>query len=276
MIPAAHITHWAAGAPWPTRQQVEQDLILSRLIVEFARHPLLGRELALRGGTCLHKLHLPTALRYSEDLDYVRTTAGPIGEIVDAIRDTTAEIGLVERSRKIKHGMATYVCRAEAEDGGTIRVKIETNVEEITPHLDRAELPYAVASPWFAGEATVGTFALDELLATKLRALYQRRKGRDLFDLWHALVALDVDDAQIVAGLEHYMGADAFTFPQLAQNLAAKLHDPDFVGDLAGLVTTMPDDYALDAAADLVMQRLGARLRNAPTPDEIAGGAWRR
>lgn len=276
MIPAAYVTHWAAGAPWPTRQQVEQDLILSRVIVEFARHPLLGRELAFRGGTCLHKLHLPTALRYSEDLDYVRTSAGPVGKIVDAIRDTTAAVGLTERSRKIKHGMATYVCCADAEDGGTIRIKIETNVEETTPHLERVELPGVVASPWFDGQADVATFALDELLAAKLRALYQRRKGRDLFDLWHALVTLDVDDAQVVAGLAHYMGADTFTFPQLAHNLAAKLDDADFAGDLASLTTQAPDDYALNTAADLVMERLGTRLRNARASDEITGGAWRR
>ncbi|MGH2469017.1 MAG: nucleotidyl transferase AbiEii/AbiGii toxin family protein [Chloroflexota bacterium] len=38
-------------------------------------------------------------------------------------------------------------------------------------------------SPWFTGSADVPTFALEELLGTKLRALYQRRKGRDLFDL---------------------------------------------------------------------------------------------
>jgi hypothetical protein len=38
LIPAAFVTQWAAGGPWPTRQQVEQDLVLSRLIVEIANH----------------------------------------------------------------------------------------------------------------------------------------------------------------------------------------------------------------------------------------------
>ena len=33
------------------------------------------------------------------------------------------------------------------------------------------------------------TFKIDELMGTKLRALYQRTKGRDLFDLWLALTA---------------------------------------------------------------------------------------
>ena len=276
MIPRTEITHWSAGAPWPSELQVEQDLVLSRLIVEIANHEFLGSELAFRGGTCLHKLHLPTALRYSEDLDYVRTTQGPVGPIVDALRDLTTTVGLDERSRKIRGGMATYVCRGPAETGGVIQIKIETNVEETEPFLDRVHLPYAVANPWYEGEAEVSTFQLDELMATKLRALYQRRKGRDLFDLWHVLVALDPDDDRIVAGLQHYMPNDAFTFPQLAQNLRAKLQTDDFAADLDTLVTSRPKDYALNEAADLVMERLGGHLRNAPNADDIRGGAWRR
>ncbi|MBM4319451.1 MAG: nucleotidyl transferase AbiEii/AbiGii toxin family protein, partial [Deltaproteobacteria bacterium] len=42
-------------------------------------------------------------------------------------------------------------------------------------------LPFRVENPWFSGAADVATYALDELLSTKLRALYQRKKGRDLF-----------------------------------------------------------------------------------------------
>ena len=80
-------------------------------------------------------------------------------------------------------------------------------------------------------------------MSTKLRALYQRRKGRDLFDLWQVLVALNTDDALIVAGLDHYMGDDVFTYPQLAQNLKAKLENPDFLRDIETLVTKIPDDY---------------------------------
>jgi predicted nucleotidyltransferase component of viral defense system len=275
VIPKAYITHWAAGAPWPNELQIEQDLVLSRLIVEIANHDLLGDELAFRGGTCLHKLHLPTALRYSENLDYVRTTDGPVGEIINAVREVTERIGLQERSRKLAHGMATYICRAPAENGGTIRIKIETNVEETDPFLPREHRPYSVKSPWFDGDCKANTFALDELMATKLRALYQRRKGRDLFDLWHVLVALPVDDERIVAGLRHYMGEKVFTYPQLAQNLEAKLQDVDYVRDLQTLIARTPEGYVLISAADLVMERLGALLHNAPTLQEIVAGGWR-
>jgi hypothetical protein len=236
---------------------------------------VLGSELAFRGGTCLHKLHLPTALRYSEDLDYVRQTTTPAGPIIDELRRLTTDVGLEEHHRKLKQDTITYVCRAPGESGGVIRIKVETNIAETTPFLPRIELPYEVRSPWFDGSADVRTFAPDELLATKFRALYQRNKGRDLFDLWHALGAGDVGDAQVVDGLAHYMKGAVFTYPQLAHNLTAKLSDPEFASDLQGLVTNMPSGYVLKNAADLVMERLGARLRNAPTIDEIQGGAWR-
>jgi hypothetical protein len=90
VIPAAAITHWSRGAPWPTRDQVEQDLVLSRLIGEIANHDELGSELVFRGGTCLHKLHRRHSLRYSEDLDYVRATHGRIGPLFDALREIAA------------------------------------------------------------------------------------------------------------------------------------------------------------------------------------------
>lgn len=87
MITPADIAHWRTRVPWVDPDQVEQDLVLSRLIVEIANHPLLGDELVFRGGTCLHKLHLPTPRRYSEDLDYVRVTSSGIGPVLDALRE---------------------------------------------------------------------------------------------------------------------------------------------------------------------------------------------
>jgi len=57
--------------------------------------------------------------------------------------------------------------------------------------------------------------------------------------------------------------------------LHAKILDTDFAADLDALVTTRPEDYVLHHAADLVMERLGSRLRNAPPIDDIRDGAWR-
>jgi len=60
VITDADIRHWRAQVPWVEADQVEQDLVLSRMIIEIANHPLLSKELVFRGGTCLHKIHLRT------------------------------------------------------------------------------------------------------------------------------------------------------------------------------------------------------------------------
>lgn len=75
MIPAIAIADWANTVTWPNPDQIEQDLLLARLIIEIANEPYLRNELVFRGGTCLHKLYLNPGLRYSEDLDYVRRSS---------------------------------------------------------------------------------------------------------------------------------------------------------------------------------------------------------
>jgi hypothetical protein len=66
-----------------------------------------------------------------------------------------------------------------------------------------------------------------------------------------------------------------FSFPQLSQNLSAKLEDGDFRADMTQLVANVYDDYTPDRAADLIIERLGSRLRNAPDQSSIRNGAWR-
>lgn len=267
MIPQAYINAWSAVAPWPAEEQIEQDLVLSRFIVEIANDELLGTELAFRGGTCLHKLHLPEALRYSEDLDYVRTGNEPqLGKCFDALRAIATSIGLGEVRRSFpsqKSANGTIWFEGATESGqGTIRIKIETNVAETTPLYDHHFIDYAVKSPWWTGEAQVRTFITEEILGTKIRALYQRRKGRDLFDLWIALTQLEVDDEKIANSLEHYMKDKTYSYPQLRQHLETKITDPQFLPDIHELTTDL-QGYEPELAADLVLKRVGLRLRNA-------------
>ena len=79
MIPRDYITEWRAEAPWVQDSQVEQDLVISRALVEIFSHPLLSGSLAFRGGTALSKLHIRPAARYSEDIDLVQREAEPAG-----------------------------------------------------------------------------------------------------------------------------------------------------------------------------------------------------
>ena len=87
MIPRAYVTAWRNRAPWPDDDLVEQDLVLSRALVEMFSHPVVAAELAFRGGTALHKLIFESPLRYSEDIELVQVQAGPIREVMQAIHE---------------------------------------------------------------------------------------------------------------------------------------------------------------------------------------------
>ncbi len=86
MIPAQNVIAWGNVVPWVDQRQVEQDLILSRALVDIFSDDALREALRLRGGTALNKLHFSEPLRYSEDIDLVRVSGGPIGLILDQLR----------------------------------------------------------------------------------------------------------------------------------------------------------------------------------------------
>jgi predicted nucleotidyltransferase component of viral defense system len=261
VIPAATVTAWGARRPWPNRAAIEQDLLLARTIVAIYNHPLLRRELVFRGGTCLHQVHLPAPVRYSEDLDFVRRTNDGIGSVLNALREVAAEVGMTVRGVKIGEH-PKMVLRAQAEDDPSLalKIKIEINTHETSPAREPVRLPFEVATSWFTGAADVLTFVPEELISTKLRALYQRKKGRDLFDLWLALRHMELDPAGIVACFAPYRPA-GYTADLAIANLREKLHDDAFRRDLDPLVARWPDGYDVAAAGQLVIGTVLAQVK---------------
>lgn len=213
MIQRAHITAWRSAAPWATDAQIEQDLVICRALVEIYADPMLARALAFRGGTALHKLFLTPPSRYSEDIDLVRVGAGPAGDIMSVLR-ARLDPRLGPPRWKQTEGRITFVYRFSSEIAPItpLKLKVEINTREIFSVLGHERRRFAVASPWFTGEADILTYRLEELLGTKLRALYQRRKGRDLFDLDLALrLVPTLDLALVVACCERYLAHEETT-----------------------------------------------------------------
>ncbi|MDY7096590.1 MAG: nucleotidyl transferase AbiEii/AbiGii toxin family protein [Pseudomonadota bacterium] len=252
MIPETNITAWSLTAPWAEPRQVEQDLIISRALVEIFNHDLLGSELRFRGGTALNKVIFPEPLRYSEDIDLVRTTAGPIGPILDAMREVLEPwLGQANFASSQIAPKLRFRVPAEDDPEAQIRLKVEINISEIEAFDPPASIPYAVENPWFTGSTTIASFSAEELLATKLRALLQRDKGRDLFDLDHALNALpNLDIERVVALFVRYLDqqGQAISRAEAEQRMLAKFARPDLLGDIRALLTPDRAD-ALDAAA---------------------------
>jgi predicted nucleotidyltransferase component of viral defense system len=257
VIPDAAVTHWATGAPLPTRTQVEQDLLLSRLMCEIATDPYLSTELILRGGTCLHKLHIHPARRYSEDLDYVRSTAGGIKELTAAVTGIGQALGFEIRTQIGVHPKVYLI--TESAEGYRIRIKIEVNTRERSPSDPVQLVPYKIDSPWWSGQAQVRTFSTRELVATKIRALYQRKKSRDVFDMWLALTELDLTGEDLLAVFEPYRPASLSAKTAVA-NLRDKLNDDEFRHDIDPFVTELPPGYDLDDAAEMLIDTVLSKI----------------
>lgn len=266
MIPRDHITGWRSHAPWVSDHQVEQDLVISRALVEIFGAASLGLHAAFRGGTALYKLYMTPSARYSEDIDLVQTAPGPIGDALDAIRSVLDPwLGRPRRLMKGSTVTLRYSFNSEDRPPRGMRLKIEINTREHFTELGHVQVPIVVDSEWWTGQSEVTTFTLDELLGTKLRALYQRRKGRDLFDLWYALEHGHASPERIVACFERCMTETGHrvTRAQLEENLAAKLGDKVFRADMAGLLRP-GIAWDMDEAAGEVGRRLIARLPGKP------------
>lgn len=240
MIPRPNIARWQMHAPWKSLSQVEQDLIISRTLVEIFSDEYLRNNLAFRGGTALHKLYLSPAPRYSEDIDLVQIVPGPVKPIMERIGKV---IPFFEEKRitQVKgHGAkAIYRFTSEYEEI-RMRIKLEINCKEHFNILDWVDFPFKIENDWFSGQALIRTYNINELLGTKLRALYQRSKGRDLFDLDYSRQNIDVNPEQIITCFREYIGfATRKKAPgrkEFLMNIQEKENNPEFAGDLEAIL----------------------------------------
>lgn len=266
MIPLDFITEWRGSVPWVEDSQVEQDLILSRALVEIYGVSDIAGGFAFRGGTALYKLHLSPPARYSEDIDLVQIAPGPIGEALSAVRARLDPwLGTPKRTLKEGRIVLLYRMRSEEPAPRPMRLKIEINSREHFSAFPLIERPYGVRSRWFTGRAAIRTYQLDELLGTKLRALYQRKKSRDLFDLWTAQRTAEVDPARVVSSFLRYVGETGLRVSraEFEANLGAKLEDPTFRRDIEPLLAPGAE-WDLEEAERYAREELVARLPGAP------------
>ena len=257
MINLDAIAAWGKTHPWPTLEQIEQDLLISRAICEIAADDYLSQELVFRGGTAINKLYASTSYRYSEDLDYVRSTASGIGPLIAALREIGERLGFNVSTKLARYPKVFW--KTDAENGIPIRIKIEVNTRERLSALPLENRSIAVESRWWSGQALVQTYQLPELIASKVRALYQRNKGRDLFDIWLALEFLGVDSDEVLSAFPLYR-PDGLSAQQALDNLDSKLNSRVFRIDLDALTSAMPKEYDINRAADLVRRELLSRL----------------
>lgn len=251
MIPNAYIQAWSAKSPWPTSQQVEQDLIICRALCDLFNAPALKGKIAFRGGTAINKLLFKQPLRYSEDIDLVQMQAEPIGTTVDAIRDALSWLGKCNREQAGHSMHLVFKFAPEADPQATLKLKVEINTREHEHLFGIKSYPFAVDSDWHQGKTEIASFEPEELFGTKLRALLQRRKNRDLFDLHHGLEQLAMDPDKLIACFDHYLALEGkpITRAVAEQRMLEKL-TRSLIEDIAPLLPAgvrFNDDDAMQA-----------------------------
>ena len=261
MIPLAYIQAWRAHAPWPDLRQVEQDLIICRALCDLFSAPTLEGKLAFRGGTAMHKLLFKQPLRYSEDIDLVQTRAEPIGTTVDAIRDALSWLGKCQREQAGHSMHLIFRFNPETDEQAVLKLKVEINTREHDSLYGVKAYPFAMENGWYSGKADIHSFEPEELFGTKLRALLQRRKNRDLFDLHHGLEQLALDSQKLIACFEHYLALEgnsisrAMAEQRMLQKLTRSLTEDIAPLLPAGIAFT--DAHAIEAFNRVWTQLIG-------------------
>jgi predicted nucleotidyltransferase component of viral defense system len=239
MIPLAAITAWSNVAPWTNPHFVEQDLLICRVLTELFNDSMLADMLAFRGGTSIHKISFSPQQRYSEDIDLVQVRSEPIGAALDRIREILSYLGTPTIQQKQSNNTITYRFNTETPPQSVMRLKIEINCKEHLCVQGLVAMPFEVRNLWFTGNCDIITYTLNELIGTKTRALYQRRKGRDLFDVYQALSSGKLDIDKTIFCYRKYMEQSVGRIPtakQYAENLTEKIKDPSFRSDMVQLL----------------------------------------
>lgn len=271
------LSHQAA-VPWPELYQVEQDLLLSLAMHAIFQDTFLSKQVAMRGGTVLHKVHLAPAARYSEDIDLVVVGDRPEEHIRKALmrvlRDvlgreqssvwTALKLAVRNAARPSRILRCIFKVPSVAEPGRTLTIEVEVNVTERTPKFELQRLSFELLFREDLKQAMIVSYNVNEMLGTKMRAMFQRKKGRDLFDLYWALTAqsaVPVDANAIIAAFTHYMQDEGTHVPRdefLAHLRICVADKAGFCVDMIPLLKRELDYDPAQAAAVVELELLSA------------------
>ena len=238
MIPESAIIEWRDTVLWAEDSQVEQDLIICRALVAIYQDEFLSKRLAFRGGTALHKLYLSPQPRYSEDIDVVQIIPEPIKPTIDRLREVLSFLGEPRVEQKKSNNTLIFKLHSSIPPIVRIKIKVEINCREHFHVYDFVTKRFGILNQWFSGECDILTYQLDELIGTKVRALYERRKGRDLFDLYRALQDDRLNADNVMTCFIKYMENENKkpSYSIYVDNMSKKLDNAEFLGDTNNLL----------------------------------------
>lgn len=261
------------NVPWVELAQVEQDLLLSLAMLALFNDAFLSKHIAMRGGTALHKVHLAPPSRYSEDIDLVVITDRDENHVRAAIKRVLGPIlgehkgfgwhairlALRNASQPSRILRVEYEIPSVIDPGRILKIKIEANVTERIPFLSPVNLAFSCPFQNELRSATLVSYDINEMLGTKLRALFQRVQGRDLFDLYWALNTSEcgADPAIVAKAFSHYMADEGKTIKraEFIDALDNRLKHAGFRSDMKQLLRS-GISYDIDLAGAMVRERI--------------------
>ena len=182
-------------------------------------------DVVMKGGTALNRAYLAKsgACRFSEDIDLDVISKRPLPEKIDSITERMKTIpGFETDGPHLLHRTIRFDCLYVNEFGDRDRVMAEFY---LTRSRAVKTLDALVASPFIETHPTLFTiYSLEDLLARKMIALYNRGEGKDLYDVFYCLEE-KIDRAAFDRAL--FLSEKSYRIPpeSFPGDLLGKLHD---------------------------------------------------
>lgn len=243
---------WADDQQIPDLTLAELDYRLTHALGAIFSDPFLRERLCLKGGTALNKLFFPAVNRLSVDLDF--NAVGPKAQVLAERAQVASQVVALLTAQDAGYEQSTIQAYYVPVSGGPRQhFKLEISFIERVPILGQVAKPLVL--PGAEPPAAVSTYRLEELAATKLRALYGRRKGRDIYDLAQ-IGAFDLDERALrkLALYYFYHAKMFFHYPTFRANVAEKLRYRGFADDVRGLIRTH-QQFDWQQASQAVLER---------------------
>lgn len=239
------IRSWADEIGTANQLLAEQDFRLVHLLAAIAENTDTAQKLYLKGGTAINKLYLQDRglSRLSVDLDFnhigskeqvFKERNEVINQLLKIIQshNNTYHLEVSEKRYEQTTIRAAYTSLAGSAPQ---RIKIEISHVERFPILPTLMKPLSLPRE---GKVAVTTYKLEELISTKIRALYDRLKGRDVYDMWSANRVESLDKTAVRKLFLYYFYRDRKVFnpKTFAQRMQKAISENTISDDVSGFV----------------------------------------
>jgi predicted nucleotidyltransferase component of viral defense system len=235
------VRNWADENRIPDLTLAELDYRLVCALQAIYADPFLRDHLCLKGGTALNKFYISNQGRLSVDLDF--NAVGPRDQVLEDrtwfSRQVMAVLGHQDGgydfTYRWRYDQVTVYARYTPLTGiAQQRMKVEISFIERFAILGWVERPLLIPDQV---PALVRTYHLEELASTKLRALHDRRKGRDIYDLFR-IAESNLNQAAIRKMVLYYFyrAKKVFNYSTFVENVKRKIAERGFHDDVRGLI----------------------------------------